>query len=112
MKQITFKQKNSQLGDVKGILRIDKKLLYFKFNNTPQAQQMMVQMQKKGAIITPGGERKWIRVNMFGNLDNVNLGKGEFNPKEKSDEEIEKMLFDFYLENYTKANFECEVADI
>ncbi len=110
MKQINYEQKNEKVGDCKGILRIKDKLLYFKFNNNQYAQQMVAQMQERGAIITPG--RGWIRVNIFGVIENVKLGNIEFNPQEKSEEEVELILYDFYLDHFTKAGFKCVGKDL
>ncbi|MFW6173150.1 MAG: hypothetical protein ACOC5T_05340 [Elusimicrobiota bacterium] len=110
MIQINFEKKGTGAGDVKGILRIDNKLIFFQYNNNQYAQQAMAQMQAKGAIITPG--RKWIRVNMFGDLEEVKLGNNEFNVKKISGEELELILRDFFLENYSKSGFLCEVKEV
>lgn len=110
MIQINFEKKGTGAGDVKGILRIDGKILFFKYNDNQYAQQAMAQMQSKGAIITPG--RGWIRVNMFGVHEEVKLGGHVFNPQTISNEEVEIILRDFYIENYSKSGFICEVKKI
>jgi len=109
MIQINFKKLGTGAGDVEGILRIDGKILFYKFNDSKYAQQAMAQMQSKGAIITPG--RGWIRVNMFGELVDVKLGNREFNVKETTEKEMEIILKEFYTENYIKAGFLVEVSE-
>ena len=110
MIQINFEKTGTGAGDVKGILRIDGKILFFKYSNNQYAQQAMAQMQAKGAIITPG--RGWIRVNMFGQHEEVKMGNKTFNAQTISDEEVEPILRDFYIENYAKSGFKCEVKDV
>ncbi len=107
MIQINFEKKGTGAGDVQGILRIDGKILFYKFNDSQYAQQAISQMQSKGAIITLG--RGWVRVNMFGQLTDVKLGNREFNVKETTDKEMEIILRDFYVENYAKSGFTTEV---
>ena len=106
MKEITYSQKGSQMGDLKGVLRIIGKLLYFKFNNNQYAQQVVAQLQAKGAIINLG--KGWIRVDMFRDLEEVRLGEKEFNTKKTSDEEIEELLHDFYINHFKKSGFKIE----
>lgn len=111
MKQITFSKDNdANFGDVKGIVRIDGKILYFQFNNHQVAQNMMSQMQAKGAIITTG--RKWIRVNMFGQLTDVKIGNYEFDVSKTSSGEVEEILKNFYMEKYIEAGFKCEQGEV
>lgn len=106
--QIKFTKEDPNMGEVTGLLRIKGKLLFFKFNNHEYARQIMAEMQKKGAIITSGGSNRWIRVNIFGAIEEVKLGGIQFNVKEKSEDEVQDILTDFYMLNYTKAGFTCE----
>lgn len=106
MKQLNFSKKDPKMGDISGILRVDKRICFFKFQDSQQAQAMINNMQTKGAIITPG--RKWIRVNLFGNNKEVILGREQFNVDDKTDEEMEKILFTFFCEKYTQAGFDCK----
>jgi len=106
MKQIIYKQVNPQHGKITGDLRIRGKLLYFKFNNNQYAQQMITQLQNKGAVIKIG--KSWIEVSMFHNQEIVKLGEKEFDVTEKSDEEMEEILYDFYTTQFKKAKFEVE----
>ena len=103
MKQINFKQ-----NQVKGILRIIGKDLFFKFNDSQYAQNMIFQMQQNGAIINIS--RTWVRVNIFGDNEYIKLGENEFNVKETSIEEIEQILCDFYAQKYKEAKFEVEIV--
>jgi len=109
MRQLTYTQNNPQLGKLKGVLRIIGKMLYFKFNNSQQANQMIQQMQSKGAVIIMG--RKWIKIDMFRGQEYVKLGEKEFDVSKLSDNEAEKILFDFYKAQFTKANFEVEINE-
>lgn len=108
--QINFEKQDPQMGHVKGILRIKGKRLFFKFNNSDIANNMMAQMQQRGAIITPG--RKWIRVNLFGTHESVKLNGEEFNPQEKTPEQLEVIQTEFYQFQYTKAGFEVKTKKI
>jgi len=108
--QIDFKKDDPNVGNVKGKLRIKGKDLFFKFNQSEVAQQMIAKMQSGGAIITPG--RKWIKVNMFGNHEEVKMGNNVFEPKEKTSEELEIILTEFYQAQYTRAGFEVETKKI
>jgi len=110
MIQINFEKKGTGAGDVQGILRIQGKILFYKFNDNQYAQQTITQMQAKGAIITMG--RGWIMVNIFGQLTDIKLGNQEFNVQDKTDQEMEFILRDFYAENYVKSGFKIEVKEI
>lgn len=110
MLQIDYYKKDAQTGELKGILRIDGRKLFFQFNNSGHAQQMMAKMQEKGAIIVPG--KNWIKVDMFGSNEEIKLGNKQFNMNEITADELEKLLGDFYIENYTKVGFKCTVKKI
>ena len=110
MKQLNFNKKDSTIGDVSGILRVDGILCYFRFNESQQAQSMINNMKAKGAIVTPG--RKWVRINIFGNNKEVILGREQFNVDDKSPEEVEKILFIFFSEKYTQAGFDCKQKEL
>jgi len=107
MRELIYTQSHPTLGNLKGVLRIIGKLLFFKFNNAQQSMQVISQLQSKGALIETSKE--WLKVDMFPNQDLVKLGGNEFNIKETSDEEAEKILFDFYYNQFTKAKFKVEV---
>lgn len=108
--QIKFTKDDPNMGNIKGLLRIDGKKLFFKFNNSDVANSMIAQLQQKGAIITNG--RKWIRANIFGNHERVKLGGEEFDPKEKTPEQLEIILTQFYQVNYARAGFEIVTTKI
>ncbi len=106
MKELIYKQNNPQLGKIKGVLRVIGKLLYFKFNNNNHAQQMITNLQSRGAVIETGEE--WISVNMFHNQDVVKLGEKEFDVTKTSDEDTEKILYNFYFSKFKEGGFEVE----
>ena len=102
-----YSQSHPTLGELKGVLRIIGKVLFFKFNNKEQAASVISQLQSRGAKIEIGKE--WIMVDMFYKQDLVKIGGKEFNPQTTSAEEIEKILFDFYYNQYTKFKFKVDV---
>ena len=110
--QIKFTKDDPNMGQVEGFLRIDGKLLFFKFNDHEYSRQVMANFQKRGAIITPGGSRKWIRVNIFGALEEAKLGEVTFNVKETPEEETQEILTKFYIVHFTKAGFLCERKEL
>ena len=103
MKEITYSQLNPQYGKVKGHLRIVGKLLFFKFNNTQYSQQIVQQLQSRGASIEIG--KGWIKVDMFGDNEFIKLDGKEIDFKENSSGEIEVILCDFYKKQYANAGF-------
>ena len=107
MKQINYSQKNPSLGNLKGILRIIGKTLYFKFNNNQHANQVIENLKSKGAVIEHS-KNGWIYVDMFKDKTMVKLGNKEFDVEEKSNEDVEQILYEFYMIQFTKANFKCE----
>jgi len=113
-KQINYSQKNSKMGNMKGILRILGKRLFFKHNNNQYQQQIIQDLSRKGAKISIGG-RGWILVDMFHDIDEdqpVKLLNKEFLPHQLSDIEVEAVLAEFYLSHFTKAGFQCELKEI
>ncbi len=110
MKQLKFMKQDPSMGDIEGLMRIDKKICFFKYNQSDQAQAMMQNLQAKGAIIAPG--RKWIRVNLFGENKEVKLGDEQFNIDEKSNNEVSDILIKFFAEKYAQAGFICEIKDV
>jgi len=109
MKRLDFYKRDNSMGEINGTLLINKKICYFKYNQSQQAQAMMESLQSKGAIITPG--RKSIRVNLFGDNKEVKMGDEQFNVDEKTDEEVEDILIKFFGLKYSQAGFVCEVRD-
>jgi len=99
MKEIIYSQSHPTLGELKGVLRIIGKILFFKFNNKEQSATVISQLQSRGAKIQVGKE--WIMVDMFTSK--------EFNPQTTTDEEVEGILFDFYYNQFTKLKFKVDV---
>jgi len=104
MKELHFKQKHPQFGDVNGIMRIIGEIVYVKFSNNQYSQQAITALSQKGAKITLG--RGWVKVEMFHNQTLVKLGGEEFDVKDKTDVEMESILGKFFKEQYTKAGME------
>jgi len=96
-----------QHGNLVINLRFSGKYLFMKFSkNNPQENQMIQQLEKKGAeIVERAG---WLRINMFKNQDLVKIGNIEFDVTKITREETENILFDFYKDRYTQAHFQVE----
>ena len=107
MREMIYTQSHPTLGELKGVLRIVGKILFYKFNNKEQSMQIISQLQSRGAKIQTGKE--WIMVDMFADRDLVKLGSKEFNPQTTSPEEVEGILFDFYYNQFTKMKFKVEI---
>jgi len=105
MKELIAQQPTPQ-GMVKIHLRIMGKLLFFKFNKSEQALSLLEQMKAKGADIEQGD--KWIKVNMFKNHTLVKLGGNEFDVTTIKQEDLEKILFNFYSDKYKEAHYKVK----
>jgi hypothetical protein len=105
MKQFIFKKQTPQ-GIIDGILRIHEKLIYFKYNNSLQAKQVMNEFRKNGINIEEG--KGWIKIDLLGSHEMVRLGDQVIDQTEDSLEEIEDKLFKFYKEQYAKQGFYLE----
>ncbi len=106
MKQINYSQANPRMGNLSGVLRIGGKFLYFRSNNNQYEVQIIAQMREKGAEIVKSATG-WIRVDMFKANSLVKLGDKEFDANDTPPQEIEDILYNFYLANFTKAGFKC-----
>jgi len=112
MKELLFEKLDSQAGQIKGILRVNGRIVYMKINSNQYTAQMISQLESKGAIINQGSGRNWIRINIFPYekiKDNslVKIGGKEFDLNETSNEEVENLLIQFFTNQYTKAGFKC-----
>jgi len=103
MIELKFKQQNPQLGEVRVVMRLIGKFIYFKFNQSQYAETIMQQMSARGAIIVQA--KDWIKVNIFEGREDVKLGEVEFNLNTTPEPEIEKILSEFYVVQYLKAGF-------
>ena len=108
MKELNFTQ-NTQMGNLKGILRIIGKNLYFKYNDHSYALQAIESMKKKGAIIEFGKDKEWIKVDIFANNMFIKLGEIYIDLEEDKDFDIEEKLAEFYIQQYKKMGFFVEV---
>jgi len=102
-KEIKFTQSNSAYGQLNGMMRIIGRYVYYPNNSSPQVMQVISQLAEKGAEITYA--KRWIQINMFKNQSLVKLGNEEFDVSVLLDREIEEKLYNFYMIQYQKANF-------
>lgn len=102
MRELKF-IKETQLGKIIVNLRIIKNLLYFKYNETQYAKQVISQFKAKGVKIREG--KNWIEVDLFGDNKEAKIGEYLIDLETDSQEKIEKNLEDFYLTQYIKSGF-------
>src|SRR3989304_6806957 len=102
-KEIKFTQSNSAYGQLNSVMRIIGRYVYYPNNPSPQVMQVISQLAEKGAEITYA--KRWIQIDMFKNQSLVKLGNEEFDVSVLSDKEIEEKLYNFYVIQYQKANF-------
>lgn len=110
MIEINFMQ-NTQMGTLKGILRVIGRDLFFKYNDSSYANQAIEQMKNKGVFVEFGKGKEWIRVDLFSNNSFVKLGDETIDVDEEDPIEVENKLAKFYIEQYKKANFLVEVKE-
>ena len=94
--------KGSSFGIVKVFLRVINGNIFFKYNNSTQAQQVINQLRAKGCKIEVA--RDWIRVDLMQDFESIRLGEIEID-KDESNELKEDKIFNFYLNEYKKAGF-------
>ena len=110
MKELKFSKNDPQMGDVKVIIRIIGKIIFYKFNDHQYAQQVIQQLRNKGAIINVGRHGQWVRYNMFTSQDNnlYTVGKIEIDLEKDTEEIIENKLAILCTEMYSKSGFSLE----
>lgn len=116
MIEIKYSQENAQAGHLSGTLRVLGSMVFLKMTNSPHTRQIVQTMQNKGARIIKG-TRDWVKIDMFSSHVEVGqtyfkLNEKEFDIKETPVDEIEKIIADFYVYNFNKAQFYCEVKKI
>jgi len=108
MRELKCTQHNSQYGILNIWIRIIGQDIFLRFNqNNPQKNQMIEQLRQKGAEIIES--ENWIKVNIFRDNPYVRLGEVEFDVNDKSDEEVEQILANFFKMKYEQAKFKVEV---
>jgi hypothetical protein len=107
MKEIKFHKKDTPQGEVNITMRIIGKIIYFKFAESSYAEQVIHQLRQKGAIINKGS-KSWLSVDMFSNFKQTyfKLDGKEFDTSTCTEEELEDILANFYVQMYSKAGFE------
>lgn len=113
MIEIKYSQDNAQLGKINGVLRVIGTMVFLKMTNSPQSRQIVNQMQNKGARIIKG-TGDWVKIDMFSahtelGKEDFKLANKEFNINTTPIDEIEKIISEFYVINFNKAQFYCEV---
>ena len=108
MKELIFRQ-IAQNKEIKGVLRVIGKIIYYKYNDSEYAKKVIDQLKQKGAKIEFSKNNDWIRVDIFSDLEIIKLGDKEINLTESSNEQIEEFIFNFYLNQYKKLGFMVEV---
>lgn len=110
MKELTAKQITPQ-GKVSILLRIIGRNLFLrKKKNDPRQAIMIEQFREKGSKIIEADD--WIKIDMFANNNLVKLGEQEFDVNQKSHDEMEEILADFFKSKYKQANFKVKVKEI
>lgn len=103
MKELIL-SKPSQIGEVKVVLRIIGKLLFFKYNQTKEAQQLINQFRARGVRIEESKE--WIKVYLFVDKSGlIKIGDIEIDLDSEPEESIENKLAQFYAFQYIKQGF-------
>ena len=73
-------------------------------NSTDYVNKLIADFEKKGASIVKGNGG-WMRVDIIKDTPTVKLGDVTFEPKEKTPEEIEVILYEFFFKKYREAKF-------
>jgi DNA polymerase sigma len=90
-------------------MRIIGKDIYLKYNDSQQARFMVEQFKQRGADVKFSSDGKWVFIDIFKISDVIRLGDIEIDRKEKSLEEIEEILFNFYVQKYKEAHFKVTI---
>ena len=97
MKELSFAQ-NTQMGIVRGILRILGKVIFIKVNNRQYLDVMMKQMREKGALIEEKAD--WLMIDFIRDNQIVKLGDELIDLESDKKEEIEQKIYNFYFKQY------------
>lgn len=104
MKEIKATQINTAYGELTVRMRFFEKYIFIKSNNSQQRTQVIDQLKSGGAEVIEN-DSGWVRVDMIKDHERVRLGGQEFNPQEKSWEELEQIMVDFFSNKYEEAKF-------
>lgn len=103
MRAIKCSQNTPQYGIINIHMRFKDRLIFLKCNHSPTRNNMIKQLESKGAIITEG--QGWLMINIFGTKEWVKLGDVEFDVSKTSPEAVELFLQQFFKKKYTEAKF-------
>jgi len=73
-------------------------------SSSQYTQQVINDLESRGATIKKGNGG-WVLIDIIKDHELVKLGDIEFHPKEAKEEDIETILFDFFLTKYREAKF-------
>jgi len=110
VKEITFEQKNPQMGQVKGILRIIGKDLFIKVNTYKYGKQLIDKFKTAGCKVEES--KDWIKVDLFYTHKSIILAGTTLDSEEELPEELENKLYNFYMLQYAKAGMKVEGKSI
>lgn len=102
MKELIFKKLTGQ-GIADGVLRVIGRFLFFKYTDSAQTRQVIENFRSKGVGIWEG--KGWIKVDLIGDNEVFRLGEHEYIVNEISEEAMENVFFNFYMEQYKKMGF-------
>jgi hypothetical protein len=105
MRQFKFK-KNAPNGLISGICRIHEKFIFFKYEQSDQAKNVINEFKKKGISVETG--KGWIKIDLLKDYEEVKLKDVTIDTIEDSLEEIEIKLFNFYINQYKSLGFYVE----
>lgn len=108
MKEILFSQV-MQGKTIKGVLRIIREILYYKYQDSEYAQKILKEYEKKGVKVTFSKNKDWIKVNLFSGHEIIKLRNKELIVEESTDEQIEDFLCNFYVTEYKKLGYHVEI---
>jgi len=112
MRELKFTKKDAQLGKTEIWMRIMERHIFFKFNNSQYANQMIAQLKNKGALVDMGKHLKWIKVDMFSphlkTSKLFKLGDVKINFDKDTTSQIENKIVVFFTGQYGKAGFKIE----
>ena len=108
MKEILFAQSTPN-GTIKGVLRIVHTKIFFKYNDSQMARNVIEEYRKKGVKVTFSSKNDWIMVEPFEGFELIKLRDKELDIKESTVEETEQFLIDFYESEYKRLGYHTEL---
>jgi len=106
MRQFKATQNTAQYGPQSLYMRLVGKFIFMKGAQESSAyvNKLIKDFESKGAIIVRGNGG-WMKVDIIKSNEIVKLGDVAFAQAEKTPEEIENILYDFFTKKYRQAKF-------